>query len=97
MYKIRMLCYDDNPEVEPCWDEPDGYNIFKNDVVAYDKAIELANKEAEDLNIGCAKGISFGVVEDEICNKITVNYYHNEDDDDTSNMKTVTEYHIVEI
>lgn len=96
MYKIKMLCYDSNPKVKPYLDEPDGYNIFENDVVAYDKALDLANREAEDLNIGCDKNVSFGIVEDELCNKITVNCYYNEDGDNTGNTETVTEYHIIE-
>lgn len=97
MFKIKMRCYDADPTVEPYWDEPDGYNIFENEVAAYDKALDLANREAEDLNIGCDKNVSFGIVEDECCNKITINYYYNKANDNTGNTETVTEYYIVEI
>ena len=96
MFKIKMLCYDADPTVKPYWDEPEGNNYFDTKDETLDKAYELADQEVENLNDGCLKEVSFGVVVDEDEDTVTVNYYYAEEDDYTGNTETVTVYYVVE-
>ena len=96
MFKIKMLCYDADPAVKPYLAEPEGNNYFGTKDEALDKAYELADQEVENLNDGCLKEVSFGVVVDEDEDTVTVNYYYAEEGDYTGNTETVTVYYIVE-
>lgn len=96
MHKIKMLCYDADPTVKPYWDEPEENNCFGTKDEAFEKAHGLADQEVENLNDGCLKEVSFGVVVDEDEDTVTVNYYYAEEGDDTGNTETVTVYYIVE-
>lgn len=98
MFKIKMLCFDPTYGVAPYEDEPAGTNRFETSEEAYEKALALAEDEADSLNDGCDENLSFGVVEDEETDCVRVLCYAVDGPEDTTGeTEQVTTYWVEEV